>query len=122
MTFLFWTPAALYAIAIFALSHQSNPPGAGAAPDYVLHFLEYGLFSLTILFGFTRGFRRQLTFSIALSSWLIATIYGAIDEFHQLFIPNRFASWSDILADTLGAFFIVAFTSLIIKYFGRVDR
>jgi VanZ family protein len=35
---------------------------------------------------------------------LAASAYGAIDEFHQSFVPGRDCNVWDWLADTLGAF------------------
>lgn len=101
---LHWFPALIYAILIFSLSQQSDPPGADLAPDHLLHFIEYGLFSLTVAWGLTRGARLPLSGRLASLAFLISVIYGAVDEFHQLFIPGRNASIYDFLADSLGAF------------------
>lgn len=38
-----------------------------------------------------------------LIAWVIASTYGAIDEWHQTFIPNRSGVLSDVLIDSLGA-------------------
>jgi VanZ family protein len=37
------------------------------------------------------------------TAWLIATAYGATDEWHQSFVPNRHAEFRDLQADALGA-------------------
>ncbi len=36
-------------------------------------------------------------------AWLIAALYSSTDEFHQAFVPNRDARWSDVLIDSVGA-------------------
>lgn len=36
-------------------------------------------------------------------AWLFATLYGALDEWHQSFIPTRSGKLSDVLIDSLGA-------------------
>jgi VanZ family protein len=40
-------------------------------------------------------------------------VYGATDEFHQYFVPNRSAEVQDWLADVLGA--VIA--AIVINYF-----
>lgn len=54
-----------------------------------------------------------LTKTPVLWSALICIVYGATDEFHQYFVPNRSAEVQDWLADIFGAV-IAAF---IIYYF-----
>ncbi len=44
--------------------------------------LSLGVFVLTVIFGF---------------------IYGASDEFHQMFVPGRDCSRADLLTDTIGS-------------------
>lgn len=98
-----WIPAAIYAVLIFSLSHQSSPPGASLLPDYVGHFLEYGFFSLTLAWGVTSGLRKPPTFSRLGVAWLLATVYGLLDEVHQSFVPERSPTLQDLVADSLGA-------------------
>jgi len=38
-----------------------------------------------------------------LMAFLLATGYGILDEWHQLHVPGRYASFTDILLNTLGA-------------------
>jgi len=121
MFFVYWGPAIAYAALIFSLSQMSHPPGAEAAPDYVLHFLEYGLFALTVLWGMTRGLKRRFSFRIGLNSWAIVTAYGILDEVHQFFIPERSSSIHDVLADTLGAAVFLAACYFVLKS-GKAKR
>lgn len=37
------------------------------------------------------------------SAWLLATLYGAGDEFHQIYVPGRTPLFSDVMIDSLGA-------------------
>lgn len=97
-------PAVAYASLIFWLSHQSNPLPSLTVEisDKLLHAVEYaGLAGLLVL-GLTHvgtfGLRRA-----ALLAILLAAAYGATDELHQAFIPNRDASLLDWLADAAGA-------------------
>jgi VanZ family protein len=46
----------------------------------------------------------RLLFSAA---FLLATGFGILDEWHQLYVPGRYASLTDIALNTLGAAFTV---------------
>lgn len=102
-----WIPAILWALLIFFQSANPAPPGADMAPDYVLHFLAYGILSAAVLHGFAGGLRSlwlgRFTFQQAVFSALLAVLYGFSDEWHQSFVPQRNSSWADIAADFLGA-------------------
>jgi hypothetical protein len=41
------------------------------------------------------------------SAFLLATGFGMMDEWHQLYVPGRYASVTDIALNTLGAGFAV---------------
>lgn len=122
MKLLYWLPALAYAILIFTLSNQSNPPGADLGPDYILHFVEYGIFALTVVFGLTQGLRKVLTPRLAWIAWGASTLYGLTDEAHQYFIPNRFASAHDVLADSLGAAFVVTLCFFVSRFLRVGER
>ncbi len=118
----FWAlaPVALYALLIFLLSAQSELPDSGflsairklfhRSPagrlfgfDKIQHFLEYAAF------GFLIARALQVLARAGSSPWrriLIATMlgaaFGATDEIHQYFVPNRDSSVFDLIADTLG--------------------
>jgi len=111
-----WIPSFVWAVTIFSLSHMSSPPGASLGPDYVLHFLEYGIFALTVVWGMTSGLRRELTLPGSALAWLAVTVYGATDEFHQRFVPGRFPSIEDFFADAAGAACFVAVCYLALKW------
>ncbi len=95
---------------IFYLSHQPGdfahlPPLAGL--DKLLHVIAYSILAGTFLYGlqpFTHSSNRFLN---ALVVVLFCIVYGISDEYHQSFIPGRFASFWDVLADGLGALLIV---------------
>jgi VanZ family protein len=100
---LYWLPALLCAALIFFFSTRSAPPVTEQVSDYLAHFLEYAFFALTLVWGATSGFLRQLTSIDVAWLWIVAVLYGLSDEFHQSFVPGRHASLSDIAADALGA-------------------
>ncbi len=82
--------------------------------DKVEHLLAY--FGLGILFSLSLHFQaKYLKLREKFWQWSIAliSIYAALDEIHQLFIPNRQGDVSDWLADFLG----VLIASFIVKKF-----
>jgi VanZ family protein len=98
-------PWLMYGAVIFYFSSQSRfflqPPDFFSA-DKFYHFLEYAILGLlTARVALTYGSRwspgRRLTWSV-----LFCLLYALGDEFHQWFVPGRWASWGDVLADTLG--------------------
>ena len=58
------------------------------------------------LFGFLAVFIQRAIQDNKLSfiyAWMISTAYGATDEFHQMFVPNRTPLLSDVGIDSTGA-------------------
>lgn len=76
--------------------------------DKIEHFGAYGLLSiflyLAIMFQTRYMFLSNYpaTFTV-----IIASLYGTIDEFHQLFVPGRSCEFFDWSADFLGSFLAV---------------
>jgi VanZ family protein len=64
--------------------------------DKVTHFAVYGLLG-TLLCRVGTGARA------AVGAVLLASVFGASDEWHQSFVPGRTAEFADWVADTLGA-------------------
>ncbi|MFN3531622.1 MAG: VanZ family protein [Candidatus Brocadia sp.] len=93
-----------YAFLIFAASSEDTssitlPPYA----DKLIHFVLFGLLCLMIcwaLSSVTLGNRWIYKTILAIG---ITSFYGATDEIHQLFTPNRSVEIFDWLADTTGA-------------------
>jgi len=88
---------------IFFISSLQHPlPEVTArVSDKVLHAIEYG--GLAVLF--VRALWREgLSWrDAALAAVVMASLYGASDEYHQAFVPNRSSTISDWVADSLGA-------------------
>jgi VanZ family protein len=97
-----WVPPLVYMAGIFDLSAQPDPLPAVThlVWDKALHLLEYTVLSLLLcraLHGEGLAVVRA-----ALLAILLTSAYGATDETHQLFVPNRQAGADDWLADTSG--------------------
>ncbi|HQR30391.1 MAG TPA: VanZ family protein [Anaeromyxobacteraceae bacterium] len=100
-----FAPAALYAVAIFAVSSQSNPfpfmPRGFFTHDKLLHLLEYAV--LGALLAPALRLAGMSPRGALLAAAVLGSLYGATDEFHQAFVPGRTADVLDWVADTLGA-------------------
>ena len=82
--------------------------------DKIVHMGVYGL--LTFLCCISLVHLKTPNFpgkSPLLWSSFICIFYGASDEFHQYFVPNRSSELQDWIADALGVLIAV----VIIKYF-----
>jgi len=98
-----WLPPLVYMAVIFAISAQPNPfPQVTARiSDKVLHLVEYSGLAALFVRALTHeglGWRDAVLTAIVMTS-----LYGASDEYHQAFVPNRNAAVSDWVADSLGA-------------------
>ncbi len=108
--FWYWGPVVLYAGLIFFLSAQSHPGryvpsflfGIG---DKVLHAVEYGILAVLLYRAIKHTISTRWAMSLAIVS---AMAYGITDELHQWFVPHRQADLLDLLANTIGATFLVA--------------
>ena len=107
---LAWLPAILWAGTLFFLSAQSSLPSiAPAVPDFdkVEHFGVYGLLGILVIDAVRRSSTLTLPKAV-LVAILITSAYGASDEFHQRFVPNRSCDVWDWTADTIGGILGVA--------------
>ncbi len=95
--------------AIFFLSHQ---PGDDLdIPDIehldkIGHFVIYGLLALTVIWAPPQEVKKRRPWMVITITLVICILYGVSDEFHQSFIPGRFMSVGDLLADLSGIIFV----------------
>ena len=100
-----WLPVVAYMAAIFYASSQSSLPSATAGiSDTVLHTVAYGGLALCTLRAVAGGRLVGVTGSALVAAWMVATGYGATDEWHQMFTPGRTAELRDLANDAIGAF------------------
>lgn len=97
---------------IFFLSHQ--PGDFVKFPDIFsfdkfLHAVAYGTLAATVLFAVPTELRKKSLSFTGVLAMIICLLYGISDEFHQSFIPGRYASIWDVAADLLGAAVVVWF-------------
>ncbi len=138
--------ACAYAGAIFYLSSLSSPPNPMKAEFLFqlyrlmksagVEFLAYPFyfayrypdkFAHTVLyagFGFTLNpaLRSTVGKYPELYSLIVGAIYGALDEFHQSFVPHRSVSAMDLFADIVGLIVSQAIIFTVIYIRGKIGR
>ncbi|MDX2022169.1 MAG: VanZ family protein [Deltaproteobacteria bacterium] len=119
-----WLGPILWALLLFVASSipgTSYPQISFEYADKVVHTLIYGTLGALLAVAA----RLNLPWSAARVWWFsigVATLYGATDEFHQLFVPNRSADLRDLLADALGAGLGAAATLGVLQAFRNTRR
>ncbi len=91
-----------WALTIFLASTRTRIAGPEIeGSDKVVHFFAYGLLA-SLICRLGRGWRA------AAIAALLASAYGATDEWHQYYTPGRSCDFWDWVADTAGALVAVA--------------
>ena len=110
-----WGPVVLWAALIFcfsteffSMSRTSQIPRSAHQLDAIHrvirklgHWSEYFIFSILVLRALRHQFNRSELYHGALTIVMVL-LYGISDELHQAFVPNRTASFRDVLIDLLG--------------------
>ena len=99
---LAWLAVALWAGAIVAVSAvpAADLPRTPGFFSYVAHVSEYAVLGALLVTALARAqpTLRRVGLAVALAS-----LFGASDEFHQLFVAGRQSDPVDWLCDTAGA-------------------
>lgn len=107
----YWVPLYLYAGVIFYMSSLPHPLPRVSIPyfDKFLHIIEYAVFGILAARAFKNSPREALHRNFKILTILAVLVYGASDEFHQLFVSCRDCNVFDLMADlaggTMGAVF-----------------
>ena len=105
----YWVPPLLYMALIFVVSSLEQPPlpmpeFEWLTIDKLYHFVEYAILGGLLAIAFVKAKPAVVPSKLI---WLVATVlsilYGASDEWHQTFVPGRFATVADWVADALGS-------------------
>src|SRR5258708_11899442 len=96
-----WLPPITYMAFIFYLSSQSDPLPALTTRiwDKLLHLTEYG--GLAFLIARALAGEGSSPAMASILALLATSLYGASDEWHQLFTPGRSSDVYDWLTDTI---------------------
>ncbi len=115
-----YLPALAWAVAITIVSsipYLSTPNAKFGYVDKIAHFCEYFILGLLTAHA-VRGFRVPLR--IFAVSAALASLYGVLDELHQLIVPGRSVEAWDMIADVLGA--VLASALYVSRYQRRFAR
>jgi VanZ family protein len=82
---------------------QRLPPLSVWNADKLIHALEYAFIGLAIARPLGRTSVGLTPLAVVLWATGLASAWGALDEVHQLFTPNRCCDLKDWIADTGGA-------------------
>jgi VanZ family protein len=112
-------PVIIWALVIFIQSSFEAielPPVELISADKLVHMGVFGLLAGLCYISLIH-FKSVNTFTGKPVLWsaIICIVYGASDEIHQYFVPNRSSEVQDWLADAVG----VIIACLIINYFLR---
>ena len=119
--YLIQLPLIIYWIILFILtSLPSTMAIATDINDKLNHFGAYGLLSVLLYLNmhFQEKIKILSRFPAAFTV-LIASVYGFLDEIHQMFVPGRSAEFLDWLADFLGSVTAVLITGYILRKFNQ---
>ena len=90
--------------------------------DKILHFGAYSVLSFPLYFALSiqdkmllfRKYPGTFTF-------IFASLFGLLNEFHQLFIPSRSFNKFDLLANLLGTLVAILFVKFTSRFMGYLD-
>jgi len=114
----YYSPAVLYVILIFALSSLNQRMVSNYSwgfDDFLLHFIEYHFYGVTLIWAVMRdkpGSELKSSYRLAVS---IGALSAMADEFYQSFIPSRYSTLEDVVADIFGVILSIITFSLLMK-------
>jgi VanZ family protein len=79
----------------------AQPVAVGLVPppwDKLVHALVFAVLAAAV--GLASGLRGRVMLAVAFCG---AVAVGALDEWHQMYLPGRSAGWDDLAADTIGS-------------------
>ena len=119
---LVYTPLVVYWLILFVATTlpAASMPSFGVV-DKVNHLSAY--FILAILLFLTLLFQQKIPLTknrVAAYALIICSLYGMLDEVHQIFIPGRSAEFLDFLADACGALLGVLLMNYLVKKSGAI--
>lgn len=123
--YIVYLPLIIYWIILFILT--SLPTGLAIEThdisDKLLHFGAYGLLSVFLYLQLFFQTKYSLLNNYpALFTVIIASLYGFMDEIHQMFVPGRSAEFLDWMADFSGSVLAVLITEFLLKKFQEIEK
>jgi VanZ family protein len=111
-----WLWVAAWAAVIFALSSIPNTAtGDAVLPiDKAAHVVEFAVLAILIMWALS-GQPMPVIAAVAVTL-AVSLAYGALDEWHQSFVPGRDPSLTDLATDALGAVVGVAAAAMLARW------
>jgi len=99
-----WAPVVLLLALIYFLSSLSEIPAPPGGMSYTgVHAVVYGVLGIFVLRAAAGARWSGVTARRVAIAVVVTGVYGATDEFHQLFVAGRSAESRDLIADVVGA-------------------
>jgi len=101
----YWLPLIAYCVFIYIQSEYPSPKSLPTFEfsDKMLHFAAYAVMGVLFYRAYhTLPFKNNIQW-VVLLSMISASLYGVSDEIHQSFVSYRDGSFTDVIADVLGA-------------------
>lgn len=112
-----YLPLTVYWIILLLLTSLPGEdlPKSISFNDKLEHLSSFFILSVLLTLAFKAQNRfLNLKKRYLLSALIATSVYGALDELHQLFIPGRSCDFFDWTADTTGALIGICFMALVI--------
>jgi VanZ family protein len=110
----------MLAISVLSSFHRLPAPPGGLSDKHV-HALVFGLLAVLWCRAIARGRYGRLSLIHLGLAWVVAVAYGALDEWHQAFVPGRSSDVLDLAADATGALLGVIACGIIGRFVRRRD-
>lgn len=113
-----FVPAAIWAAAIWFASSRVWT-GVPTRWDWLPEWLPLDKGAHAVLFAVLAGLLAvplaRKTFQTLMVCWIGATLWGAVDEWHQFYVPGRQMDAFDLVADAVGAALAVAAVAVAVR-------
>lgn len=121
--YLIYLPLVVYWLILFiATSIPVDFIPAVGVSDKFNHFFAYMVLSVLLYFTFSFQTRSEiLKKHPAIMTTLVGSLYGIVDELHQMLIPGRSAELLDWIADFLGTLTGMLLARLLYQKFNSMD-
>jgi len=101
----YYLPVVLWLVVIFIVSSLPSIPDLKRISSYgdkIAHYGEFGILGFLIVRAVYYGNKHLSIGRALLFAFGIGLFFAAADEFHQIYTPDRIASFNDFAADCLG--------------------
>lgn len=114
--FIYHLPVLIWMALIFTASSisQLSVPNVGISwTDKIAHFFEFGIFTYLLLRSLMAFQSGTMRYKVLLLALFFGVLWGALDEFHQRYVPGRSSTFGDLAADSCGVIMALTIFSWI---------